>query len=197
MTGPGVAAGVLLGLAVLLAGGVGAGRGSGPARWRLLATGWASRWARRSRGPGPGPPDVALLLELVAAAVEAGLPVDRALERALDAAPGVPDPALVRVAARSSWTAPEAAWADVDARWRALAEPLLLSARTGAPAAALLRSAAQQSRTDRRRAAEEAAAKLGSYLVLPLGLCTLPSFLLLGVVPVVLTLAGDLLAVSR
>lgn len=187
MSGAGLLAGLLLGVAVLLLGGVAPRpRPGGRARWRLPR-----------RAAPPEPPDVPLLLELVAAAVEAGLPAGRALDRALEAAPGVPDPGLVRVAARSSWADPETAWADVDDRWRALAEPLLLSARTGAPAAALLRSAAQQSRTDRRRAAEEAAARLGSLLVLPLGLCTLPSFLLLGVVPVVLTLAGDLLTASR
>jgi hypothetical protein len=37
---------------------------------------------------------------------------------------------------------------------------------------------------------------LSALLVLPLGLCTLPAFLLLGVVPVVLTLAGEVLGVG-
>lgn len=187
------AVGLLLGLAVLLAGDGAPAPGAGRGWWSARPV-WRRRpWRRR---PPPATSDVPLLLELVAAAVEAGLPVDRALDRAVRAAPGVPDADLLRVAARSSWADPATAWEDVDVRWRPLAEPLLLSARTGAPAAALLRSAAQQARTDRRRAAEEAAAKLGALLVLPLGLCTLPSFLLLGVVPVVLTLAGDLLAAS-
>lgn len=180
----GLLVGVLLGVAVLVAGGAAVRLPSLPAP--------LGRVRRREE---PDPVDVPLLLELVAAAVEAGLPAGRALERALEAAPFPADPGLVRIAARLSWGADAASvWDGVDARWEPLAEPLRLSAATGAPAAALLRSAADQHRTDRRRAAEEAAARLGSLLVLPLGLCTLPSFLLLGVVPVVLTLAGDLLA---
>ncbi|NAZ88773.1 type II secretion system F family protein, partial [Kineococcus indalonis] len=142
---------------------------------------------------GPGL-DLALLLELTAAAVTAGLPPGRALEQAVAAVPGPVPEDLARVCAQLRWGAePQRAFEGADQRWHPLAEPLLLSARTGAPAASLLLSAAAQHRAERRRAAAEAAARLGSQLVLPLGLCTLPSFLLLGVVPVVLTLAGDVL----
>ena len=40
-----------------------------------------------------------------------------------------------------------------------------------------------------------AAAKLGVHLVIPLGVCVLPSVILTGVVPVVITLVGDMSAI--
>ena len=43
-------------------------------------------------------------------------------------------------------------------------------------------------------AAEQAARRVGVLAVAPLGLCFLPAFVLLGVVPVVIGLAGPLLA---
>ncbi|ABS01969.1 type II secretion system protein [Kineococcus radiotolerans SRS30216 = ATCC BAA-149] len=145
------------------------------------------------------PVDVPLVLDLVAAAVEAGLPPGRALEAAVDAlaGTGAEETALRRVAVQLSWgSSPEEAWRDLTGeseRWDELAEALLLSTRTGAPAASLLASAAASARAARRWEAEAAAARLSALLVLPLGLCTLPAFLLLGVVPVVLTLAGEVL----
>jgi len=145
--------------------------------------------------------DVPLLLELTAAAVGAGLPPGTAVEEALDAVEGTRSPAAVPLAPELRGVCaqlrlgadPRTAWAGAGPALAPLADALLLSALTGAPAADLLLAAAEQTRRERRRAAEEAAARLGSLLVLPLGLCTLPSFLLLGVVPVVLTLAGSLL----
>nr|WP_276611123.1 type II secretion system F family protein [Kineococcus siccus] len=177
----------------------------------------------RTRGAAPGTPrgprprgrrpaararalDVPLLLELTAAAVSAGLPSGTAVEEALaalestrpDAGPDAPRDAVAEelrgVCAQLRLGAdPRTAWSGAGPVLQPLADALLLSALTGAPAADLLLSAAAQARRERRRAAEEAAARLGSLLVLPLGLCTLPSFLLLGVVPVVLTLARSLL----
>jgi pilus assembly protein TadC len=161
-------------------------------------------WTRLRRVlPAPRRPvpraDVPLVLDLVAAAVRAGLPPGRALEAAVDAlaATGTHETALRRVAVQLSWgSSPEDAWRGLtgeDARWDELADALLLSTRTGAPAASLLTSAAASARAARRWDAEAAAARLSALLVLPLGLCTLPAFLLLGVVPVVITLAGEVL----
>jgi pilus assembly protein TadC len=147
--------------------------------------------------------DVPLVLDLVAAAVRAGLPPGRALEATLDALGGAgvaEDDALRRVAVQLSWgSSAEEAWRTLTTetdRWDELADALLLSTRTGAPAASLLASAASSARAARRWNAEAATARLSALLVLPLGLCTLPAFLLLGVVPVVLTLAGEVLGVG-
>ncbi|WP_083881934.1 MULTISPECIES: type II secretion system F family protein [unclassified Curtobacterium] len=66
-----------------------------------------------------------------------------------------------------------------------LAEVLVLARRAGVPAAALLRAAAEDVRDDAAGAALAAAERLAVRLVLPLGVCVLPAFVLVGVVPVV------------
>ncbi|WP_307802961.1 type II secretion system F family protein [Frigoribacterium sp. PvP032] len=66
-----------------------------------------------------------------------------------------------------------------------------LSRRAGAPAGALLRAAAAERRLDATTAARSAAARLGSTLMLPLGVCVLPAFLVVGVVPLVIALVSS------
>jgi pilus assembly protein TadC len=65
---------------------------------------------------------------------------------------------------------------------------LRFATSTGAPSAALLHAHAAQLRRRRNREIDRKAAVLGVQLVLPLGLCSLPAFICLGVVPVVLGL---------
>lgn len=69
---------------------------------------------------------------------------------------------------------------------------LRFATSTGAPSAALLHAHAAQLRRRHNREIERRAAALGVQLVLPLGLCSLPAFICLGVVPVVLGLLPDL-----
>lgn len=69
---------------------------------------------------------------------------------------------------------------------------LRFATSTGAPSAALLHAHAAQLRRRHNRATERRAAALGVQLVLPLGLCSLPAFICLGVVPVVLGLLPEL-----
>ena len=69
----------------------------------------------------------------------------------------------------------------------------ILSSRTGAAAATVLRAAARDLRSTRRRRARVAANSLGVRLVVPLGLTTLPAFLLWAVAPVALGLAHETL----
>lgn len=66
-----------------------------------------------------------------------------------------------------------------------LREVLGLAQRAGVPAAALLRAAAEDVRDDAAATGLEAAERLAVRLVLPLGVCVLPAFVLVGVVPVV------------
>lgn len=69
---------------------------------------------------------------------------------------------------------------------------LTLAQRAGAPAVELLRASAADARRRRRTDGRLKAARLGSRLLLPMGLCTLPAFLLLGVAPMLLSvLAGS------
>lgn len=65
---------------------------------------------------------------------------------------------------------------------------LSLSRRAGVPAAALLRGEAEEARRDARSEGQAAAAKLAVTLMLPLGLCILPAFMLLGVAPLLIAI---------
>lgn len=64
---------------------------------------------------------------------------------------------------------------------------LRLSAAAGVPAVELLRAEADRARRDARTAGRTGAARLSSRLLLPLGVCTLPAFMLLGVAPLILS----------
>ena len=137
----------------------------------------------------------AVVIELVAAALHCGLPPGEAVAAGVRAAGGrsARDLQPVVDALRLGADA-RAAWGRAAPGYGALARTMLLAERTGAPAAAALRRAAVDERARRRRTAQVAARRLGVRLVLPLGLATLPSFVLLGVVPVVMGLATELLA---
>ncbi|MDJ0347994.1 hypothetical protein [Cryobacterium sp. PH29-G1] len=68
-----------------------------------------------------------------------------------------------------------------------------LSTRAGVPAAELLRSEAEQLRRDARGAGQRRAATLSVTLMLPLGLCVLPAFMLVGVVPLLISVLSSTL----
>lgn len=68
---------------------------------------------------------------------------------------------------------------------------LALAGRAGAPAADLLRSEASHQRMRRRASGRAAAASLGVRLMIPLALCVLPAFMLLGVAPMVLAIVSS------
>ncbi|WP_188665773.1 type II secretion system F family protein [Tersicoccus solisilvae] len=150
-------------------------------------------------------PDAALLLDLMAAMFEAGVSIDHALELLSRLHPDTVGPPLGRVVGArrlgADWPAAVALAtnaAHAGSRGRGdrvtlavigpLLEAVVFAATTGAPSAALLRSRAVDLRGSRRQETERRAASLGVRLVLPLGLCQLPAFLCLGVVPVVLAL---------
>ena len=67
-----------------------------------------------------------------------------------------------------------------------------LSRRAGIPAAELLRASAALARHRARVEGRVRAAKLSSRLLLPLGVCTLPAFLLLGVAPMLLSVMSTM-----
>lgn len=153
--------------------------------------GWQRFVARISgvQGERPGESQVEALafdLELTAICLRAGLPVDRAL--ALAAAAGGDRSNLGRLS-----RALELGQTDIDDEH--LSEVVVLirfSAKTGAALAGLLSAMAYDLRRAEHQRRRLAAAKLGVHLVIPLGACILPAFVLLGVVPVVLTLIDDM-----
>ena len=76
---------------------------------------------------------------------------------------------------------------EITAEAREVEEVLALSRAAGVPASELLRAEAAELRAAARSSAQERAAALSVRLMLPLGLCVLPAFLALGVVPLLAT----------
>lgn len=142
--------------------------------------------------------DPGVVLDLASASLRAGSSVPamlRALANALgeDSEVGVRDSAGLDEVAHmliygASW---EEAWRDVRG-YVMLRDCLRPAWVDGAAPIPLLDRAARTFRLTRQRRAKEAAARLGAKLVLPLGLCFLPAFILLGVVPVVASAALSL-----
>jgi pilus assembly protein TadC len=140
--------------------------------------------------------DLPLAADLLAAALRAGAPVDRAVDAVADALGG-PLAELLRRTARSLrlGAAPVEAWAhlsSVRGADRLIAAAVRSTSSGGALAGALARLA-DDLRADRSVAAEAAARRAGVLIVLPLGLCFLPAFVLAGLVPVVVAVLGDVL----
>ncbi|KAA9152062.1 pilus assembly protein TadB [Microbacterium lushaniae] len=128
----------------------------------VLAHRWNAALVRRAAA-APGIPGMAA--ELTAIALAGGSSTDRARELVREATSGAAD-------------------SDVD-------EVLALSRAAGVPAVELLRSSAWLARHRARTDGRLRAARLSSQLLLPLGVCTLPSFLLLGVAPMMLSILSS------
>jgi Flp pilus assembly protein TadB len=140
--------------------------------------------------------DLPLSSDLLAAALRAGAPVDRAVSAVAEALGGPLGERLDRVGRSLRLGAdPPEAWAhlaDVTGADRLIASAVRSSASGGALARALTRLA-DDLRGDRAAAADAAARRAGVLIVLPLGLCFLPAFVLAGLVPVVVAVLGDVL----
>ena len=122
----------------------------------------ARLWTKRliaSAQPPPGIPGIDA--ELLAIALSGGVSIDRARGLVADATDREPDAATDGV--------------------------LALSRAAGVPAVELLRASAALARHRSRVDGRLGAAKLATRLLLPLGVCTLPAFLLLGVAPMLLS----------
>ncbi|MFI1994615.1 type II secretion system F family protein [Actinoplanes sp. NPDC020271] len=140
--------------------------------------------------------DLPLGADLLAAALRAGAPVDRAAGAVADALGG-PLGTRMQRAARSLQlgAGPAEAWAhlaDVTGAERLTAAAMRSSTSGGALAVALERLAGDL-RADRAVAVEAAAQRAGVLIVLPLGLCFLPAFLLAGLMPVLVGVLDQVL----
>ena len=145
------------------------------------------------------PLDPALMLELLAAQLRAGLGLTGALQalgRALAHEERAISDAIEHITLTLTVSADwQAAWDGYDhPLLRELARILAPAYSAGTPSAALLRHCAATYRLEERRAAERASAKLAVALVLPLGLCSLPAFICCGIIPIVISLLPGLLA---
>lgn len=140
--------------------------------------------------------DLPLCADLLAAALKAGAPIDRAVFAVADALGGPLGERLERTARSLRLGAePAEAWAHlsgVTGAERLVAAAIRSSASGGAMSGALTRLA-DDLRVDRAVAAEASARRAGVLIVLPLGLCFLPAFVLAGLVPVLVAVLGDVL----
>ncbi|MDK3257312.1 type II secretion system F family protein [Blastococcus capsensis] len=136
--------------------------------------------------------DLPATCDLLAVCLAAGLPVAGALAAVADAVPGPLGPRLRHVAALQRLGAePRRAWADAPAELAGLGRALVRAGESGAAAVPALRALAAESRAGSRANAEAAVQRAGIWVLAPLGLCFLPAFVCLGVVPLVLGIAGD------
>ncbi|BBZ11692.1 type II secretion system F family protein [Mycobacterium branderi] len=187
--------------AVLLAAALLTGAGPPTARTRAGSAGYAAR-PRRRPARGPDPLAVASSLDVLAACLSGGMAVSTA---AAATAPSAP-PLLARVLRRAAdllalGADPALAWAAppdlpqgaVDPQTDALLRLARRSASSGAALADGVAELARQCRQDATHAASAAAERAGVLIAGPLGLCFLPAFVCLGIVPVVAGLAGEVL----
>ncbi len=132
-------------------------------------------------------------LDVFAACLSGGMSVSAA---AAATAPSAPDrlAAVLRRAADllALGADPDAAWsAQPGEDSHALARLARRSASSGSALAQGVAELAEQSRQDAGHAASAAAERASVLIAGPLGLCFLPAFVCLGIVPVVAGLAGD------
>jgi pilus assembly protein TadC len=177
--------------------------GAGPSVVRARA-GVAPRahGLRPQSGRGPDPLAVASSLDVLAVCLAAGMAVSTAAAATVPSAP----PKLARVLRRAAdllalgadpdvaWsTAPDLPSACLDTQTDALLRLARRSASSGAALADGVAELADQSRDQAAHTAAAAAERAGVLIAGPLGLCFLPAFVCLGIVPVVAGLAGDVL----
>ena len=138
-----------------------------------------------------GPVDTALVLELLAAQLRAGLAPLAALGTLAEALNSRPwHTVCQRLQMGNSWGN---AWSGSAAgTFGELRDALAPAYTGGVPSTALLLSLADAHRLRERRAAERAAGKLSVALVVPLGLCSLPAFICLGIMPILISLLPTL-----
>lgn len=173
----------------------------------LMIAGRPSR-ARISGRPGPSHPvsevvdsdglAVASTFDVFAVCLTSGMAVSSAAAAAAASAPRRLARVLVRAADLLALGAdPAAAWSNSDLPLDGHGDALLrLARRSASSGAALARGVADladQSRHDAASAADARAQRASVLIAGPLGLCYLPAFVCLGIVPIVAGLAGDVL----
>ncbi|MDF2824226.1 MAG: hypothetical protein K0R68_1634 [Mycobacterium sp.] len=182
-------AAVLLALAIL----VGAGPLSTRARAGLSRAPRAERPRVRAADPLAG----ASTLDILAVCLRTGMSVPTAARTGARDAP----PALASVLERAAdllalGADPDTAWADpdsadVDLHCQALLRLARRSAASGTALAGGVAELADGIRADATHAAAASAERAAVLIAGPLGLCFLPAFVCLGIVPTVAGLAGD------
>lgn len=197
---PAIAAAAVAVLAVLVGrSGMVLAAPSAAAVW--LAT---SRWQARTARRPPEPRSVALVVDLLAGALAAGSPPQLAIERVADAVAEHGTESLRRAVEPLGrvgrllqlGSEPAQAWQVLRPvpGYSAVADCGSRCASSGARLAQALATVATELRAAHQAAALGRAERVGVWSLLPLGLCFLPAFVCLGVVPVVLGVTGEVFA---
>ncbi|WP_084143259.1 type II secretion system F family protein [Amycolatopsis taiwanensis] len=164
---------------------------SGTSRRRVRVN-WPARARHRPRADSPR---LAATWDLLAACLRAGLPVPTAIRAVIADLSGPEADALKAVAGLLALGAdPAEAWAPARActGTAQLARAAQRTARSGTALAEVAEELAGEVRSSSVDQAEARAQRAAVLIAGPLGLCFLPAFLCLGVVPVVLGLATRL-----
>lgn len=135
------------------------------------------------------------LVDLFAATLRAGAEPIAGLARVCEALPGPAADRLAPVVQRSHWGAGGTeAWAAVedDDALAPLARAMVRSHVSGASVVRTVERLADELARESYSRAEDAARKVGVSAAVPLGVCLLPAFMLLGVVPTVASLFGTI-----
>ena len=159
------------------------------------ATWWLVRRLTRARVPTPDPLALAATWDLLAACLRAGLPVPTALTAVTDDLPEEPAKALRSAADLLAMGAdPVDAWLPAMRcpSTAALARGARHTTRSGTALADVAATLATTVRDSAEDAAEAVAQRAGVLIAAPLGLCFLPTFVCLGVAPVVTGLATQI-----
>lgn len=138
--------------------------------------------------------ELPLALDLLAATLRSGAPPDHAAAAVAEAVGGPLGDRLAHVARALRLGADAAeAWRHLGRLPGAdrLSRAAVRSSSSGAATAAAVGRLADDLRAERVVAAEAAARRAGVLLVLPLGFCFLPAFVLAGLVPVIVAIFGD------
>lgn len=155
----------------------------------LVGMGWIGRLV-----PEPSGRDdpVASLADLVACGMTAGAPLEAAFVIASAHPPASLGPGLDRFRrlVALGLAAPEALARCGDPDLAALAAALAVASTRGLPVARALRRFAHRRRTDARRSFQLSLRRAPILMVVPLTICVLPSFVLLGLTPFLRGLVG-------
>jgi pilus assembly protein TadC len=141
--------------------------------------------------------DLPFVADLLAAALRAGAAPDVAARCVSAALPGPTGERLARVArALGLGASAEEAWAFLGEAGaaRRIVQAAARSQHSGAAFAAALHRVAEDLRAEWLVEADAAGRRNAVLIVLPLGLCFLPAFVLAGVVPVIVAVLGDVLS---
>lgn len=135
---------------------------------------WSQRLLRRSEGAHESP---GYTHELMAIALTGGFSVSRAR--------------LCATSALDRYPVDGASLSDFTNKGGRITNTIGLAERAGVSLTELLRAEADVLRAESQASAQTRAAKLAVSLLLPLGVCVLPAFILLGVLPMMLTLFSE------